>query len=50
VLALSKGVGVGGGRDGICSRRVLASYTHLHALGMPGWADGLVRASEGGAA
>lgn len=50
VLALSKGVGVGGGRDGIRSRRVLASYTHIHALGMPGWADGLVRASEGGAA
>jgi cobyrinic acid a,c-diamide synthase len=50
VLALSKGVGVGGGRDGIRSRRVLASYTHIHALGTPGWADGLVRASEGGAA
>ena len=50
VLALSKGVGVGGGRDGICSRRVLASYTHLHALGMPDWANGLVRASGGGAA
>lgn len=50
VLALSKGVGVGGGRDGIRSRRVLASYTHLHALGMPGWADGLVRASGGCAA
>ena len=50
VLALSKGVGVGGGRDGIRLGSVMASYTHFHALGVPGWADGLVRAALGGAA
>ena len=50
VLALSKGVGVGGGRDGICSRRVMACYTHLHALGAPGWAESMVRASGSGTA
>jgi cobyrinic acid a,c-diamide synthase len=50
VMSLSRGVGVGGGRDGIRSRRVVAGYTHVHALGTPQWAEGLVRAAEGGAA
>jgi len=40
-LTRGKGLG-GGGRDGLVYRNVLASYTHLHAAGSPGWAEGLV--------
>lgn len=39
---LVRGNGLGGGRDGLVYRNVLASYTHLHAAGSLGWADGLV--------
>jgi cobyrinic acid a,c-diamide synthase len=37
------GFGVDGEHDGFCRRNVLASYTHVHALGVPGWAPALVR-------
>ena len=36
---LKRGNGLGDGRDGLVYRNVLASYTHLHAAGSPGWAD-----------
>jgi cobyrinic acid a,c-diamide synthase len=49
VLALERGVGVGGGRDGLRVGSAVASYTHLHALGVPGWAVGVVGAAAGGA-
>jgi cobyrinic acid a,c-diamide synthase len=42
-----RGVGCGGGRDGIVHHNVLASYTHLHALGSPDWAAAVVRAAAG---
>ena len=42
VVGLGRGTGIGDGRDGIVSRRVWASYLHLHALGTPEWAPGLV--------
>ena len=48
VLSLQRGVGIGKGRDGIHSDGVVASYTHLHALGMPKWAPALVTAASGG--
>jgi cobyrinic acid a,c-diamide synthase len=47
VLEVERGVGIGGGRDGIRAGRVVAAYTHLHALGVPGWARGMVRAAAG---
>jgi cobyrinic acid a,c-diamide synthase len=47
VLKLNRGTGVGGKRDGIVAGNVLATYTHLHALGMPGWAPSIVRAANG---
>jgi cobyrinic acid a,c-diamide synthase len=50
VMALERGVGVGRGRDGIRVGSAVASYTHLHALGAPGWAPGMVRAARGEAA
>jgi len=30
-------------RDGVCYKNVLATYTHIHALGTTSWADALVR-------
>ena len=47
VLELSRGVGVGGGRDGLRVGSAIATYTHLHALGAPEWAGGLVGAAAG---
>lgn len=40
--SLKRGHGLGDGRDGLVYRNVLAAYTHLHASGSPGWAQGLV--------
>jgi cobyrinic acid a,c-diamide synthase len=49
-LKLKRGFGVGQGRDGIQESNVLASYTHIHALGVPGWGESVVKAScRGGA-
>ncbi|MHB1390500.1 MAG: cobyrinate a,c-diamide synthase [Thermoleophilia bacterium] len=39
---VERGSGVDGEHDGILHRNVLASYTHLHSLGSPGWAEGFV--------
>jgi cobyrinic acid a,c-diamide synthase len=44
-LAMERGTGLGGGRDGLATAGVVATYAHLHALGTPGWAPGLVRAA-----
>ncbi|MFQ5612918.1 MAG: cobyrinate a,c-diamide synthase [Anaerolineae bacterium] len=45
--AISRGHGVDGERDGILYKNVLAAYTHLHALGAPGWAERLVEMARG---
>jgi cobyrinic acid a,c-diamide synthase len=37
-----RGTGYGGSRDGLCFQNVVAAYTHIHALGTPEWAMGLV--------
>ncbi len=42
---LTRGRGIGAGGDGIVCRRVLAGYTHLHALGVPAWADAIIGAA-----
>lgn len=47
-LKLNRGVGVGRGRDGIQKCGVLASYTHIHALGVPTWGEAVVGASRCG--
>jgi cobyrinic acid a,c-diamide synthase len=39
---LTRGSGFGDGRDGLVHQNILASYTHLHADGSPGWAPGFV--------
>jgi len=38
VLELERGTGVAGGRDGIVTGNVWASYLHLHVWAHPGWA------------
>ncbi len=40
---LSRGKGLGDGRDGIMVHNVLASYTHLHVGGSVDWAKSLVK-------
>ncbi|HEY3359259.1 MAG TPA: cobyrinate a,c-diamide synthase [Polyangia bacterium] len=41
--AMTRGTGCGNGRDGLVAGNVLASYTHLHAAGVPAWAQSLCR-------
>jgi cobyrinic acid a,c-diamide synthase len=36
-------VGITKDKDGICYKNVLATYTHIHALGTPQWVHALVR-------
>lgn len=43
VFAVTRGAGLGGQREGLVYQNVLATYTHLHALGSPHWAPALVR-------
>lgn len=40
---MKRGQGITDKMDGLCYKNVLATYTHLHALGSPEWADGLVK-------
>jgi cobyrinic acid a,c-diamide synthase len=42
---VQRGHGFGDGRDGLCVGNVLATYTHLHALGVENWAPAVVRAA-----
>jgi cobyrinic acid a,c-diamide synthase len=39
---LHRGYGFDGEHDGLTRGNVLACYTHIHALGVPGWAPALV--------
>lgn len=43
VFRMERGQGITGQLDGLCHRKVLATYTHLHALATPEWAPALVR-------
>jgi cobyrinic acid a,c-diamide synthase len=42
---VSRGVGLGNGRDGIVIHRVLASYLHIHSLASPDWVRWLLNAA-----
>jgi cobyrinic acid a,c-diamide synthase len=43
-----RGMGIREKQDGLCHKNVLATYSHLHALGCEEWAEGLMRkAMEG---
>jgi cobyrinic acid a,c-diamide synthase len=41
-----RGYGFDGQRDGLVWKNVLASYTHVHALGLVSWAPGLLGAAR----
>jgi cobyrinic acid a,c-diamide synthase len=41
-----RGYGIDGERDGICRRNALATYCHIHALGVKSWAGSLVQAGQ----
>jgi cobyrinic acid a,c-diamide synthase len=43
---IERGVGFFDKRDGVCYKNVLATYSHIHALGFPCWAEGVVRRSR----
>lgn len=43
---LSRGNGLGNGRDGIVAHNIFASYTHLHAGAAKEWAKNLVRRAQ----
>lgn len=47
VLRLERGTGLGRGRDALVTGQIWASYLHLHALGTPAWAAGVVSAARG---
>jgi len=40
---VARGAGISGHRDGLVYKNVLATFTHLHALGAPLWAPAFVR-------
>jgi len=40
---MKRGTGFVNHRDGVCYKNVLATYTHIHALGTPSWAEAMVR-------
>jgi cobyrinic acid a,c-diamide synthase len=40
---MERGEGIMDGQDGICYKNALATYTHLHALGCPEWAEGMIQ-------
>jgi cobyrinic acid a,c-diamide synthase len=42
-FAVKRGAGFLNKRDGVCYKYVLATYTHIHALGTTSWAGALVR-------
>ncbi len=43
VFAMKRGTGFINKRDGVRYKNVLATYTHMHALGVPSWAEAMVR-------
>ncbi|MBW1840827.1 MAG: cobyrinic acid a,c-diamide synthase, partial [Deltaproteobacteria bacterium] len=45
VFDMKRGSGLINKRDGACYKNVLATYTHIHALGAPAWAVAVVRAA-----
>lgn len=45
-FSMQRGTGFLNGRDGVCINNVLATYTHIHALGTPSWSESLVKAAQ----
>ncbi len=45
-FSVERGAGLGLGREGLMVANTIATYIHLHALGTPEWAPGLVQAAH----
>jgi len=45
-FSMQRGTGFLDGKDGVCVNKVLATYTHIHALGTPNWATALVNTAK----
>ena len=43
VFGMKRGKGIMENKDGLCHKRVLATFTHIHALGTPSWAEAMVK-------
>ena len=43
VFAMRRGTGILDGKDGVCYKNALATYTHVHAIGTPEWAEAMIR-------
>jgi cobyrinic acid a,c-diamide synthase len=46
MLQVTRGTGLGNGRDGLILHRTVATYLHLHALAAPEWVSGLLAAAR----
>ena len=46
VLAMERGTGFAGGRDGLVKKNALALYTHVMASGTPQWVAGFIAAAR----
>lgn len=46
VFEMERGTGMKDSLDGVCYKNVLATYTHIHALGTKEWAESMVRLSK----
>jgi cobyrinic acid a,c-diamide synthase len=44
-LSVTRGHGIDGKVDGVIHKNLFASYTHIHAYGVPEWADAFVSAA-----
>lgn len=42
-LNVRRGHGIDGNHDGICYKNIFAAYNHIHALGCPEWAEGMIK-------
>ncbi len=45
-FGMKRGYGIRDRRDGLCRKNVLATYTHIHALGAGAWTEGLLKSAE----
>ncbi len=44
-FSMERGTGISGKKDALVHRNVLATYTHIHAVGAPQWAEGMIKAA-----
>jgi cobyrinic acid a,c-diamide synthase len=42
-FSMRRGSGILDRKDGVCYKNTLATYSHVHAIGTPEWAEGLIR-------